>query len=96
MTILEAIGVALIGIIWLIIYALAAKEYLYHGTESETGGRKRMVAIEMDMPNNCGECRLHADGWCYAVESSDKQGGELSYRRRPKWCPLQEVQDGQE
>ena len=55
-----------------------------------------MVAIEMDMPNNCGECRLHADGWCYAVESSDKQGGELSYRRRPKWCPLQEVQDGQE
>lgn len=39
----------------------------------------------MEMPENCKECRLHADGWCYAVE--DQPFATLGICR-PDWCPL--------
>ena len=46
-----------------------------------------MIGLEMPMPASCAECRLMADGWCYAVDTEvlqpDIEGG-----KRPDWCPL--------
>lgn len=39
----------------------------------------------MEMPPNCKECRLHADGWCYAVEEQPLATLGIC---RPDWCPL--------
>ena len=44
-----------------------------------------MIGLEMPMPKSCAECRLTADGWCYAVAD---QREPLDMKKRPDWCPL--------
>ncbi len=52
-----------------------------------------MVVInDMDMPVSCEECRLMADGWCYAQEAWDHAHEDIDLNRRPAWCPLEEVE----
>ena len=52
-----------------------------------------MVVIkDMDMPVSCEECRLMADGWCYAQEAWDHAYEDIDMNRRPEWCPLEEIE----
>lgn len=52
-----------------------------------------MVVIkDMDMPVSCEECRLMADGWCYAQEAWDHAHEDIDLNRRPAWCPLEDVE----
>jgi len=41
---------------------------------------------DMDMPANCAECRLMADGWCYSIGLEQRE--KISTVNRPTWCPL--------
>lgn len=51
-----------------------------------------MVAIkDMQMPDNCGECKLMVDRWCYALDADDQGGCAVRYDHRPDWCPLVEI-----
>ena len=40
----------------------------------------------MEMPKNCSDCRLMADGWCYSVGLEQRE--KISTVKRPTWCPL--------
>ena len=52
------------------------------------------VLIDMKMPQNCGECRLMVNAWCYALADDDERGIGIRYDRRPDFCPLTELSDG--
>lgn len=46
-----------------------------------------VVILGMEMPENCGECRLMVDYWCYAKQANG-QPGPTFMEKRPDWCPL--------
>ncbi len=46
-----------------------------------------VIVKGMEMPENCGECRLMTDFWCYA-KMVNGQPGPTFMDRRPDWCPL--------
>lgn len=47
--------------------------------------------IDMDMPNNCDECRFNTEySFCKAMP--DNFCGNTDDRERPEWCPLKEVE----
>ena len=53
----------------------------------------------MEMPKNCGECRLNTmyglpfacDGWCFAMSPTEPNSKSLATKTRPSWCPLIEL-----
>ena len=48
-----------------------------------------MIMIDMDMPDNCDECRFNTKyGFCKAMP--DNFCGNTDDRKRPEWCPLKE------
>ena len=47
------------------------------------------ILIEMPMPDNCSDCRLMVDGWCYGMPVEDVS--DIDIEKRPDWCPLREV-----
>ena len=50
-----------------------------------------MIQIDMDMPENCGECRF-ADsdyGFCHAMPK--EFCGYTDENGKPDWCPLRQV-----
>ena len=48
-----------------------------------------MVIIDIDIPDNCDECRFNTEyGFCKAMP--DNFCGNTDDRKRPKWCPLKE------
>ena len=48
-----------------------------------------MIMIDIDMPDNCDECRFNTEyGFCKAMP--DNFCGNTDDRKRPKWCPLKE------
>ena len=48
-----------------------------------------MIKIDIDMPNNCDECRFTTEyGYCKAMP--DNFCGNTDDRKRPEWCPLKE------
>lgn len=49
------------------------------------------VLIDMPMPENCSDCRLMVDGWCYCIKAEDWQSRKVEFEDRPDWCPLREV-----
>lgn len=50
------------------------------------------VLIDMEMPQNCAECRFRSDGWCYCIPEDARQPTETRTDCRPSWCPLVEIQ----
>lgn len=45
--------------------------------------------IDIDMPDNCDECRFNTEyGFCKAMP--DNFCGNTDDRKRPEWCPLKE------
>lgn len=46
-----------------------------------------VILMGMEMPENCGECRLMVDYWCYA-KLANGQPGPTFMECRPDWCPL--------
>lgn len=46
-----------------------------------------VIVKGMEMPENCSECRLMADYWCYA-KTINGQPGPTFMDHRPDWCPL--------
>jgi len=56
-----------------------------------------MIQIDMNMPNNCQECRFLLDTleggttyyYCFACEASMNQE-DVCITRRPDWCILKE------
>lgn len=48
-----------------------------------------MVAIDMEMPTDCYDCRFRGDYFCYAMPNNftgftyEIEGGG-----KPEWCPL--------
>ena len=52
------------------------------------------VLIDMEMPQNCGECRLRVVNWCFALPDDDESGIGITFDRRPDFCPLIELADG--
>ena len=46
-----------------------------------------VIVKGMEMPKNCGECRLMVDFWCYA-KTTNGQPGPIFMDHRPDWCPL--------
>ena len=48
-----------------------------------------MIMIDIDMPDNCDECRFNTEcGFCKAMP--DNFCGNTDSRKRPEWCPLKE------
>lgn len=48
-----------------------------------------MIIIDIDMPDNCDECRFNTEyGFCKAIP--DNFCGNTDDRKRPEWCPLKE------
>ncbi len=48
-----------------------------------------MIMIDIDMPDNCDECRFNTEyGFCKAMP--DNFCGNTDDRKRPNWCPLKE------
>ena len=48
-----------------------------------------MVGIrDLRMPKSCSDCRLMANGWCYAAENWDHAYDDIDMEKRPSWCPL--------
>ena len=49
-----------------------------------------MIQIDMEMPDNCGECQFcHTESftqWCCPTGRED-----VSYALVPQWCPLREM-----
>ena len=50
------------------------------------------VKIEMDMPKSCSSCRFRWFGMCAATDNA-KGIFKQNPKRRPSWCPLQEVKE---
>ena len=48
---------------------------------------KAILVLE-EMPQSCIDCRLMADGWCYATRD---RGLFSEIDKRPCWCPLKEM-----
>lgn len=44
-----------------------------------------VIVKGMEMPDNCEECQLMVDRWCYGVKN---QPGTIYFHARPDWCPL--------
>lgn len=53
-----------------------------------------MVLIDMEMPQNCEECRLMVGNWCYGLTDDDERGIGIRFDRRPDFCPLVYLSDG--
>lgn len=52
-------------------------------------GEVGMIMIDMDIPDNCDECRFNTEyGFCKAMP--DNFCGNADDRKRPEWCPLKE------
>lgn len=51
-----------------------------------------IIVTGMEMPDNCGECRLMVDYWCYAKQVNG-QPGPTFMEKRPDWCPLRPLPD---
>ena len=49
-----------------------------------------MIQINMDMPKSCSSCRFRWFGMCTATDNA-KGIFKQNPKRRPSWCPLQEV-----
>ena len=48
-----------------------------------------MIIIDIDMPDNCDECRFNTEyGFCKA--KPDNFCGNTDNWKRPEWCPLKE------
>lgn len=50
-----------------------------------------MICLDIPMPDNCGQCRLMADGWCRALQGDshlNRYAADMD--KRPDWCPLKE------
>lgn len=48
-----------------------------------------MIMIDIDMPDNCDECRFNTEyDFCKAMP--DNFCGNTDNRKRPEWCPLKE------
>ena len=48
-----------------------------------------MIMIDINMPDNCDECRFNTEyGFCKAMP--DNFCGNTDDRKRPEWCPLKE------
>lgn len=48
-----------------------------------------MIMIDIDMPDNCDECRFITEyGFCKAMP--DNFCGSTDDKKRPEWCPLKE------
>ena len=48
-----------------------------------------MIMIDIDMPDNCDECRFNTEyDFCKAMP--DNFCGYTDNRERPEWCPLKE------
>ena len=48
-----------------------------------------MIMIDIEMPDNCDECRFNTEyGFCKAMP--DNFCGNTDDRKRPEWCPLKE------
>lgn len=45
----------------------------------------------MKTPENCLQCRLMWDGWCYALPETAAQSEAIHETERPDWCPLVEI-----
>lgn len=53
---------------------------------------KTMVKIDMEMPENCEECRFQTDAGFCSAKPKDFCGYTLDQGRQI-WCPLMEVKD---
>lgn len=51
-----------------------------------------VILTGMELPNNCQECRLMVDYWCYAKTENGNPGPTYLYNR-PDWCPLRPLPD---
>jgi len=48
-----------------------------------------MIQIDMQMPDNCDECRFNTEyDFCKAMP--DNFCGNTDNRKRPEWCPLKD------
>lgn len=48
-----------------------------------------MIMIDIDMPDNCDECRFNTEyDFCKAMP--DNFCGNTDDKKRPEWCPLKE------
>jgi len=50
-----------------------------------------MIQIDMEMPESCKECYLAKENWFYALCRITRKAVWIT--KRPKWCPLIEVED---
>ena len=51
-----------------------------------------MIAIQMEMPKSCDECRFHNSYFCMATPNGNNVGTRniMVDTGRPDWCPLME------
>ena len=61
----------------------------------EEGEKMSVLLKGMELPNNCGECRLMEGDRCYAMDLFH-QIGPTRVKKRPEWCPLDEVPQSSE
>ena len=55
-----------------------------------------MICLDIPMPDNCGECRLMAGGWCRPLQGdSHLNRYAADMEKRPGWCPLEDA-DGKD
>lgn len=48
-----------------------------------------VIVKGMKMPDNCTECNLMTNGWCYCFDPPETQPGLVDVEgHRPGWCPL--------
>lgn len=51
------------------------------------GSEAGMIMIDIDMPDNCDECRFNTEyGFCKAMP--DNFCGNTDDRKKPEWCPM--------
>ena len=57
--------------------------------DARKAGKMGMIMIDIDMPDNCDECRFNTEyGFCKAMP--DNFCGNTDNRKKPEWCPLKE------
>ena len=68
---------------------MSQKEHSKITERSRKVGEVGMIMIDIDIPDNCDECRFNTEyGFCKAMP--DNFCGNTDDRKRPKWCPLKE------
>ena len=56
------------------------------------GDEVGMIMIDIDMPDNCDECRFSTE-YAFCKAMPDNFCGNTDDRKRPEWCPLKEQEE---